>query len=230
MHPYSQQAAMNHIENLQSLNNRYLALRHGKSRANEDGIIVSSPEIGTADYGLIDEGRREVRISMTMALEEGVIDENAIIYASDFLRTRDTAEEAKTVTGIIEPVHLTKELRERFFGDLEGKSNKHYGDVWRVDKVHPHHKFNGVESAEEVQTRTTSLIAALETLYTGQTIILASHGDALQILETGFRRISPKYHRDIPHLQTAELRELTLTTGLDPKQLEKAASGSTLIG
>ena len=221
---------MNHLEHRESLSNRYLALRHGKSKANDDGIIVSSPEIGTMGYGLVDEGRREVRISIAMALEEGVIDENVIIYASDFVRTRDTADVARIATGTREGVRLTKKLRERFFGELEGASNIHYEDVWKVDKIHPHHKFYGVESAEEVQTRTTSLIADLESLYSAQTIILASHGDALQILETGFRRISPKYHRDIPHLQTAELRELTLTTGLGPKHLEKALRGGTLIG
>lgn len=221
---------MNHLEHYESLKNRYLALRHGKSKANEDGIIVSSPEIGTTGYGLVDEGRREVRISIAMALEEGLIDENAIIYSSDFVRTMDTAEVARTVAKAKGPVHPTKKLRERFFGNLEGKSNKHYEDVWRADKVYPQHKFDGVESAEEVQTRTTSLIADLETLHTGQTIILASHGDALQILETGFRKISPKHHREIPHLQTAELRELTLTTGIDPKHLEKAVRGGTFIG
>lgn len=219
---------MNHLEKFEALQNRYFALRHGKSKANEDGIIVSDPDIGTVGYGLVGEGQREVRIAVTMALEEGRIGENAIIYSSDFLRTRETAEIARSVGKIGHPVFFSEKLRERFFGQLEGESNRHYEDVWRVDKLYPHHKFWDVESADEVQARTTSLITDLEYRYTGKTFILVSHGDALQILDTGFKKISPKHHRDIEHLGTAELRELTLATPTDPQRLKTAVHRTTV--
>lgn len=218
----------NHLEHFERLQNRYFALRHGKSKANEEGIIVSAPETGTRRYGLVAEGQREVRIAIAMALEEGTIDGGVIIMASDFLRARQTAEIARSIARIGHPVHMNEKLRERFFGEFEGKSNRHYEDVWKVDKLYPHHKFWGVESANEVQERTTSFIAELEYRYTGKTFILVSHGDALQILDTGFKKISPKHHRDIDHLGTAEIRELTLATSAETGH-QKTVTHSTAL-
>jgi len=38
-------------------------MRHGHSEANEQGIIVSRPEIGTRRYGLTEKGRAQVEAS-----------------------------------------------------------------------------------------------------------------------------------------------------------------------
>jgi broad specificity phosphatase PhoE len=100
-------------------------------------------------------------------------------------------------------------LRERYFGRWDKTSNRNYEKVWADDKVDPNHTNYGVESAAHVQERTTALILLLEGDYSGKKILLASHGDALQILQTGFLGISPSLHRDIPHLNVAEIRELT---------------------
>ena len=58
--------------------------------------------------------------------------------------------------------------------------------------------------------RTTALIADLEQRYSGRDILLVSHGDTLQILQAGFLRVDPSGHRRLPHLDTAEIRELRL--------------------
>ena len=61
-----------------------------------------------------------------------------------------------------------------------------------------------------VLDRTTALIAELERRHSGRDVLLVSHGDTLQILEAGFLRIDPARHRTVPHLETAEIRELRL--------------------
>ncbi len=101
-------------------------------------------------------------------------------------------------------------MRERYFGDWEQKHNRHYQDVWDEDINDPNHKNNNVESTAEVLDRTTSLIKDLEEKYSGKKILLVSHGDALQILQTGFEKVSSSCHRSLPHLNVAEIRELTL--------------------
>ena len=42
------------------------------------------------------------------------------------------------------------------------------------------------------------------------TVLLVSHGDALQILQTAFHRMDASRHRQLDHLDTAEIRLLTL--------------------
>jgi probable phosphoglycerate mutase len=50
----------------------------------------------------------------------------------------------------------------------------------------------------------------LEQKYKNKKIILIAHGDALQILQSGFQKICSSKHRSLEHLETAEIRELTL--------------------
>ena len=100
-------------------------------------------------------------------------------------------------------------MRERWFGDWEKQHNSKYQKVWDEDVLDAEHKKFNVESAQTVQDRTISLIHDLETQHTGKKILLVSHGDALQIMQTGFLSKSPKVHRELPHLNTAEIRELT---------------------
>ena len=52
----------------------------------------------------------------------------------------------------------------------------------------------------------------------GRDILLVSHGDTLQILEAGFLRMDPSAHRQLPHLDTAQIRELRLREGPAPVQ------------
>ena len=80
--------------------------------------------------------------------------------------------------------------------------------MWDIDKENPKHKEFEVESAQEVQERILSLVNDLENQYSGEKILLVSHGDVLQILQTGFLNQSPDSHREIPHLKTAEIKEL----------------------
>ncbi len=41
-----------------------------------------------------------------------------------------------------------------------------------------------------------------------ETILLVSHGDILQILQTAFAGIRSGLHRTLPHLETAQLKRL----------------------
>ena len=52
------------------------------------------------------------------------------------------------------------------------------------------------------------MVADLEADHADETFLLVSHGDALQILLTAFAGLDASTHRDIEHLQTAEIRAL----------------------
>lgn len=190
------------------LQNRYFVLRHGKSRANERELILSNPEEGVENYGLTEEGKEQVRESVQLAKKRGMLDENTIIYSSDFKRCTETAEIARDILGC-SSIYLTPALRERYFGAWEKTHNSNYQKVWDLDAQNPDHSMNDVESANAVLKRILSLIKCLEESYQNACILLVSHGDVLQILQTAFENVSTASHRQLPPLGIAEIRELT---------------------
>ena len=190
-----------------TLKNTYFALRHGTSEANVQGIILSDPKYGIPEYGLTPEGKEEVRQSAETAKKEGVLDESTVIVSSDFKRAKETAERAARVLGIAELL-FDPALRERFFGRFEGTSNTNYKKVWEKDANNATHTHKGVESAQAVLERTLTVLASLEAQFSSRKILLVSHGDALQILQTAFEHVPVSAHRTLTHLKTAEIRQL----------------------
>lgn len=200
---------MNHLTGVAELRNRYFLMRHGQSKANAAKIIVSS--LGSdrsGDYQLTALGRKQ---TIASAMRSGLPADTAI-YSSPFARARETAE---IVRGHLSapPVTVADALRERFFGDFESTSTANYETVWAADLADGdglagHH----IEPVTAVLDRVTAFVAALEHEHDGRDILLASHGDALQILQAGFLGLSPALHRGIKHLRTAEIRPVTLAT------------------
>jgi broad specificity phosphatase PhoE len=198
---------MNHLAGLIKLKNRYFIMRHGQSKANEQNIVLSNPALGTKGFGLTEHGKKQVEETIK---SNKTLDKNTIIYSSDFTRARETAKIVRR-TIKARPAQITKKLRERYFGSFDQRHGSViYHEVWKHDEQNPDHKRKGIESANEVLDRTTSLVLELERKYSGKKILLVSHGDPLQILITGFMKQCPSSHRDIKHLEVAEIRELKL--------------------
>lgn len=190
------------------MNNHYFALRHGQSKPNILGIVLSDLEDGKKEeYTLSEQGEEQVRLSVKKAKESEVLGSDTIIFSSPFSRTKKTAEIAKEVLGITSDIIFDERLRERWFGDWEKTDHTAYKKVWADDEKNPEHKQKNVESTKEVLERTMSLVGDIEKKYKDKKILLVSHGDAIKIMETGFKKISPGLHRDLS-IKTAEIREL----------------------
>lgn len=199
---------MNNQLKLSSLNNRYFCMRHGESIANQQGIIVSKAENGVTGYGLSESGRVQIEQRVKASFNQHVFTK---IISSDFKRARESAEIAQSLLHLKQEIIYSENLRERFFGDFELMPNDCYQTVWDNDAVNSAHNDNNVESADEVMNRTFSLVLNLEKEFNGETFLLVSHGDALQILQAAFHKYPASEHRLLPHLDTAEIRELVLT-------------------
>ncbi len=189
------------------LNNRYFIIRHGESKANVAHILLSHPKDGTIGFGLSPKGKKQVKISVSKNKKEKLLDSDTIIYSSDFLRAKETAEIARKILGV-KKINFHKKLRERYFGKFDKTSLDNIKIAWADDEKNPNHKHNGVESPNKVLKRTLAVIAQLDKKYKGKKILLVSHGDVLQILHTHASGKSVSHHRLIPHLETAEIREL----------------------
>jgi probable phosphoglycerate mutase len=185
------------------LRNRYSVMRHGQSRANAAGLIVSSVEADQAgDWGLTPLGREQAQA----AARASGLGPGTLVRCSDFARARQTAAIAARCLGAAAP-EPAPELRERFFGPYDQGPVAGYALVWERDEARAPHA-PGVEPAAAVLARAARLVAALEERHAGREVLLVSHGDTLQILQAGFAGLDPALHRRLPHLDTAEVRAL----------------------
>lgn len=200
-------AALNALLKLPRLVNRYHVMRHGQSEANSRGIIVSDPAHALGDYGLTETGRAQVADSLRRTPLLGA---DCIVLSSDFRRARETAELAHVWLECAAAIEFDPRLRERGFGTHELQRDDAYHDVWRGDELDAGHQANGVESANQVMTRVTALILDCEQRFCDASLLLVSHGDVLQILQTAFAGADARSHRSLEHLQTAEIRQLQL--------------------
>ncbi|SFU51403.1 histidine phosphatase family protein [Halomonas korlensis] len=182
--------------------NRYLLMRHGHSQANERGLIISDPRHGLSDYGLSRGGEDQ----LAQLIEGWHWPPPSRIVHSDFLRTTQTAARVGEHFGIT--LQPEPRLRERHFGDFEAEPVSRYEQVWALDAHDPGHRRHGVEPVVAVAERMGAVIKSLEASLSGETILLVSHGDPLQILLTALEGRPLSHHRDRPALAPASVTPL----------------------
>jgi len=199
---------LNHLLALDRLANRYFIMRHGQSLANLQQVIVSHPQNGVDAYGLSEQGVIQVRESVQSSSQ---LDASLLIVSSDFRRARETAQIAHELLGSSHPLQFDQRLRERNFGEWELTPDSAYPLVWAGDEINPDNDEKGVESPNQVMARVTALVCEYEEKISGVTILLISHGDALQLLLTAFSKQDASEHRRQQHLETAEIREISLS-------------------
>ena len=162
-----------------SLQQLYIAVRHGESEANVLGIISSDPSVAIAEHGLSPLGEHQAHAA-AKDLAEAVMGmtpkpRRVMVVSSPFRRASETAEaivrglertmkedEAEGGTELEVWFILDARLRERNFGRLNGQSTKLYERVWEADAKSPFHHKWGCESCEEVLSRVMRLIKCIE--------------------------------------------------------------------
>jgi len=169
------------IGSLEDLNeNRFdspatlILVRHGKAESNEKNICSSYPEHTLNP--LTERGRKEVEeTAQKIKKEFKKID---AIYASDLLRTRETAQiladELK-----IKNIIFEKRLRETDFGDFNGKPIQEYSDNFKSFKDRFLNPAPNGESFEDVTKRTRSLVKEIGEKHSGKTVLIVGHQDPL---------------------------------------------------
>lgn len=182
--------------------NRYLLMRHGHSQANQQGVIVSTPERGVTAFGLSELG--EHQLCQLVAAWQWPVPTRVV--HSDFLRTSQTAARVAARFELVPNVDVR--LRERHFGELEGQGDDRYPGVWAMDAENAEHTHYQVEALSSVATRMRAVIAEWEQKVSGETIVLVSHGDPLQILLTALAEKPLSQHREQTPLMPASITQV----------------------
>lgn len=186
------------------MSREFFVLRHGRSRANEQGLIASTMANAGDDFGLTPEGRAQVRERVAQARDR--LSEPVAVLSSPLLRARETAAIVAEVAGTI--AEIDDRLIERGFGDLEMALDDRYESVWEIDRHDPTHRTWNVESVAEVWSRVQSLMDDRHADASAGTLILVTHGDVASTLICGSSGAPLSRHREVGGLATGQMRAL----------------------
>jgi broad specificity phosphatase PhoE len=164
-------------------------VRHGQSVFNRDDVLS-----GHGDPDLTDQGKTQAK-ALAGKLSHINFDE---IYTSDLQRAIKTAE---LISGSYVPKeHQLTQLRERSFGQMEGKSAQHWRDMHQAehyqklsdDKRWTYKHRPDMESDHEVSERYIEAIQDLAKHHPGKTLLIVAHGGALRalLIKLGYATLS----------------------------------------
>ncbi|MFD0677064.1 MULTISPECIES: histidine phosphatase family protein [unclassified Paenibacillus] len=142
-------------------------VRHGETDWNKEGRSQ-----GHRDIELNEEGQAQAHaVAKRLSAEQW-----DILISSDLLRAQETAQIISQL--LKKPVQLDKRLRERSFGQLEGTTVQEridrWGSGWESLDLN-------VETLEHMLVRSTELMHELVVRYSGQKILLVSHGTFIAV-------------------------------------------------
>lgn len=204
------------LERQKKSGNRYIVMRHGESISVAQNVL--STEAGDAEDKLTDKGREEA-LEAAKKLSKEKID---VVFASNFTRTRETADIVAKELGVSDVV-VHEALHEMNAGTFDGKTMYEWGafltgEDWYTKRP------EGGESHEDVTQRVAKFIFDLDNdpAYQGKNILIVTHGAPAQMLFGIANRV--------PHIQgeehmkrfntTAEFHELPFVPYPHNRQFE----------
>ncbi|MCG6986927.1 MAG: histidine phosphatase family protein [Gemmatimonadetes bacterium] len=188
---------------------RVFVLRHGRSLANERGVIASRPTNARDAFGLTSRGRDQVLRSIARARSRNALVPPLVLISSPLLRARESADAAAELLGVTPSVD--ERLTERDFGDFELGSDRLYARVWEQDLRDPTHRLWGVESVAHVLRRAGALVAESSRPEEAPTLVLCTHGDVASTLLCAASGAPLGRHRQVGALRTGALATLRAT-------------------
>lgn len=180
------------------MNHIYIA-RHGQSVWNLEGKVQGATDIPLTEKGI----QQAHDLAERIATENVHIDE---IIHSPLDRATVTARIIAERNSI--PLRMDKRLLEQNFGSYEGHEWNKFPGVFHEIKKQFATDYHGGESMLKMAHRVYSLLDELkeETLKTGKTYLLVSHGGVMRMVHTYFFDMTNEEFSSF-HAQNCELRE-----------------------
>ncbi len=166
------------------MKNRYIFLRHGQALSNIKSIVSCWPE--RFFNHLTKKGRKQAEISSQRLKKEKI----NLIFSSDILRTKQTAEIVGKTLGI--RPKFDKRLREYNVGILNGKPVKEIGDFFDSQIKRFEVKPPKGETYQEIVKRMFAFFEKTEKNYSEKNILIISHEVPLTLLEGKIKKLKNK--------------------------------------
>jgi len=176
---------------------RLYLIRHGQSAGNAEGRFG-----GHSATPLSDLGREQARLTAQALARENI----SAIYASDLLRTMQTAEPLAELLNI--PVVATPAFRERHVGVLEGltfdeSKEAHPRDYYALVNRNIHHVITDGESYRHLLRRATAELRDILRTHQGEKIAVFSHTGVICFLTLNLIGAINRHTRQTPWLVTS---------------------------
>ncbi|MHB1769532.1 MAG: class I tRNA ligase family protein [Minisyncoccota bacterium] len=156
--------------------NMYFMMRHGESSKNVKNIVSSDP----ASNNLTARGHEETRITAQRLRKEKITK----IYASPFMRTRETALGVAKELGLSESsIIFDERLREITFGELDGRPFEEFVAYRKIHMPTFTERLPGGESYEDVKRRFGEFLYEIEARNSHEHILIVTHSVGLESLE-----------------------------------------------
>ena len=191
--------------------NRYILMRHGEAETNVKNITNSN--LAQNQYHLTANGKKQVLASARLMKKKKINPD--IIFASPFLRTKETAEiigEALKVSP--SDIKLDPRLAEINTGVFSEGDPARYHAFYK----NPIEKFEKTpprgESLSDIKKRVSAAILEIESRYKNKTILIVSHEYTLWMLwtaaggRTNIESMKEKLRRGEDFVKTGEFEEL----------------------
>jgi broad specificity phosphatase PhoE len=166
---------------------RLILTRHGETIENKEGIIQ-----GHLPGKLSEEGIGQAK-KVALRLKDEKID---FAFSSDLARSSDTAKEIMKFHKNI-PIQFTKELRERFLGEIQGKKRSELG-FGEQKYVAGNDNIKGAETLEQLFKRAESFLDKVLQKHHNDTVLFVGHNGINKAL---IAAISGKAYEDIPNVE-----------------------------
>lgn len=169
---------------IQDNGNHITLMRHGESESNVLDVMNSSPA-HLEKYGLTVKGKGEVEASAKSLLVQEKKRNKKIthIYASDFRRTRETAEHVADALGFDKSkIIFDARLREVFNGDLDGERWSERAAFFKTRHDTIYKRPGNGESVADVKKRTAEFLYDLDLKHKGEDILVITHGLPLRLM------------------------------------------------
>ena len=161
--------------------NKYFIMRHGESETNIKHITNCTLEKNY--YPLTPKGRKQAETSAKLLLKRKIVPD--LIFASPFLRTKETAEIVAEELGVnAENIKIDPRLGEVNTGIFAERHPKKYHDYFtsRIEKFIKAPP--GGENLTDLKKRMFAAISEIESRYQNKTILIVSHEYPLWMLWT----------------------------------------------
>jgi len=186
------------------MNNKYFLLRHGEALSNKKRMISCWPE--KSRFPLTRKGIKQIKV-VSEKLKKEKID---LIFASDILRTRQTAEIVGKKLGI--KLKIDKRLREYNVGIFNGDLIKYLEEFFTNEYERFEIRPPGGETYTEIKKRMYNFLKDIDKKYSGKTILIISHEGPFTMLigaVMGFSNQKILEYRKRSKIKVGELRKLT---------------------
>jgi len=157
------------------MRNKYILMRHGETRYQENKIPMIYTEEENLGISLTEKSKKKLE-KVAKELKEKNID---VIYSSPYVRTKQTAE--IIAKEICKDIIFDKRLIDIKLGALHGKSVLGYYETYIKHKSFSN-KHEGGESWGDVQKRVIDFIEEIDKKYINKKILIVSHGDPVWFL------------------------------------------------